>query len=205
MQVLPDTSALLALDSEAQDLLFREAHTTYTFADEPVTDEQVRAIYDLVRWAPTAVNGQPLRVLLVRSGDARQRLVPFMMDSNQGKVATAPLVAVLAYDTDFHENLPRLLPHAPGAKDWFAQEAPRVASAHENAALQAAYFLLGVRAAGLGAGPMSGFDASGVDAEFLADTSWRSFMVVTLGVPAEEGAWHPRSPRMDYEEVFHEV
>ena len=95
--------------------------------------------------------------------------------------------------------------HAPGARDWFGEEAGRVASAHENATLQAGYFFLAARAAGLGVGPMSGFDASGVDAEFLADTAWRSFMVVTLGVPAEENAWHPRSPRMDFEEVFHEV
>ncbi len=207
MQVTLD--APLVLPEEAQNLLFREARTANAFSDEPVTDEQVEALYDLVKWAPTAVNGQPLRVLLVRSEEARARLLPHMSEGNVAKTAGAPLVAVLAYDADFHEHLPRVFPHAPAAKSWFEgspeQDARRAESARENAWLQAGYVLLGVRAAGLAAGPMGGFDRAGVDAEFFADRPWHSFLVVNIGQPAEEGAWFARSPRLDYDDVVQTV
>src|SRR4029077_15885762 len=111
------TTETLALSLEAQDLLFRDARTANTFTDEPVTDEQIAAIYDLVKYAPTAMNTQPLRVVLVRQGEARDRLLKHMADGNRDKTANAPLVAILAADTDFHENLPRTFPHFPGAKD----------------------------------------------------------------------------------------
>ncbi|HCO03444.1 MAG TPA: nitroreductase family protein, partial [Actinobacteria bacterium] len=106
----------LTLSPEAQDLLFREARTANAFTDEPVTDEQMAAIYDLVKYGPTAMNTQPLRILLVRE-DARERLLKHMSDGNRDKTASAPLVAVLAADTDFHEHLHRTFPHFPGAKD----------------------------------------------------------------------------------------
>ena len=207
--MLPVLSTPLCLDDEAQDLLFREARTANAFSDEPVSDEQVEAIYDLIKWGPTAVNGQPLRVLLVRSDDARARLLPHLHEGNRRKAETAPLVAVLAYDADFHEALPRVFPHAPTAKSWFEgspeQDAARVASARDNAWLQTGYVILGIRAAGLAAGPMAGFDASGVDAEFFADRTWRSFLVVNIGRPASQGAWFDRSPRLDYDEVVEAV
>ena len=142
----------LALSAEAQDLLFREARTANTFTDEPVTDEQVAAIYDLVKHAPTAMNIQPLRIVLVREGEARERLLKHMADGNRDKTANAPLVAILAADTDCHENLPRTFPHFPGAKDLFADDTAREQVARFNASLQIGYFLLGVRAAGLAAG-----------------------------------------------------
>ena len=207
--MLPVLSAPLRLDDNAQDLLFREARTANAFTDEPVTDEQMEAIYDLVKWGPTAVNGQPLRVLLVRSDEARARLLPHVGEGNRRKTESAPLVAVLAYDTDFHEALPRVFPHAPAAKSWFEgspeQDAARAAGARDNAWLQAGYFTLGIRAAGLAAGPMAGFDAAGVDAEFFPDRTWRSFLIVNIGQPAEQGAWFDRSPRLDYDEVVETV
>lgn len=205
MQIL-DTP--LVLDGEAQDLLFREARTANAFSDAPVTDEQVRAIYDLVKWGPTALNGQPLRMLLVRSDEARARLLPHLSGGNVAKAAGAPLVTVLAYDADFHENLPRVFPHAPQAKDWFEGDEKaesRAESARENAWLQAGYFILGVRAAGLAAGPMGGFDEVGVDAEFFGDRSWRSFLVVNIGRPAAQGAWFERLPRLDADDVIEAV
>src|SRR4051812_10571029 len=113
----PAVESVLALDPAAQDLLFRDARTANTFTDEPVSDEQIKAIYDLVKWAPTSMNTQPLRVLLVRSREARDRLVTHMSDGNKAKTGTAPLVAILAADTDFHEHLPTVFPHAPNAKD----------------------------------------------------------------------------------------
>ncbi|WMX45257.1 malonic semialdehyde reductase [Streptomyces roseicoloratus] len=191
----------LALDPAAQDLLFREARTANTFTDEPVTDEQVRAIYELVKFGPTAFNQNPLRITLVRSPEARERLVKHMAEGNQAKTKAAPLVAILAADNEFHEELPALLPHFPQAKDMFFAERPvRERSAVLNAALQAAYFIVGVRAAGLAAGPMTGLDFAGVQKEFL-DDDHTPLMVVNIGKPGED-AWFPRSPRLAFDEVI---
>ncbi|MFD0370308.1 malonic semialdehyde reductase [Streptomyces sp. NPDC059071] len=191
----------LALDPAAQDLLFREARTANTFTDEPVTDEQVQAIYDLVKFGPTAFNQSPLRITLVRSPEARERLVRHMAEGNQAKTQAAPLVAILAADNEFHEELPALLPHFPQAKDMFFAERPvREQSALLNAALQAAYFIVGVRAAGLAAGPMTGLDFAGVQKEFL-DDDHTPLMVVNIGKPGED-AWFPRSPRLAFDEVI---
>jgi 3-hydroxypropanoate dehydrogenase len=190
----------LALDPAAQDLLFREARTANSFTDEPVTDEQVQAIYDLVKYGPTAFNQSPLRITLVRSPEARERLVKHMAEGNQPKTAAAPLVAILSADNEFHEELPALLPHFPQAKDMFFAERPvREGSALLNAALQAAYFIVGVRAAGLAAGPMTGVDFAGLQKEFL-DDDHTPLMVVNIGRPGED-AWFPRSPRLSFDEV----
>jgi len=191
----------LALDAAAQDLLFREARTANTFSDEPVSDEQVQAIYDLVKFGPTAFNQQPLRIVLVRSEEGRARLVQHMADGNKAKTSTAPLVAILAADNEFHEELPSQLPHFPQAKDMFFSERPvREASATLNGALQAAYFIIGVRAAGLAAGPMTGFDAEGLNKEFFGDGEHTVLTVVNIGKPGEE-AWFPRGPRLEYDQV----
>lgn len=144
----------LVLDPAAQDLLFREARTANTFSSEPVTDEQIAAIYDLVKYGPTAFNQSPLRITLVRSDEARERLVKHMAEGNQPKTATAPLVAILSTDHEFHEELPQLFPHAPGIADMFFSERPvREQAGTLNATLQAAYFIIGVRAAGLSMRP----------------------------------------------------
>ena len=191
----------LVLDAAAQDLLFREARTANTFSDEPVTDEQVQAIYDLVKFGPTAFNQTPLRITLVRSPEARERLVKHMAEGNQAKTAAAPLVAILSADNEFHEELPQLLPHFPQAKDAFFSERPvREQSALVNAALQAAYFIVGVRAAGLAAGPMTGLDFAGVQKEFL-DADHTPLMVINIGKPGED-AWFARSPRLAFEQVI---
>lgn len=190
----------LVLDAAAQDLLFREARTANTFSDEPVTDEQVQAIYDLVKYGPTSMNQSPLRVTLVRSPEARERLVNLMAEGNQQKTASAPLVAILSADNEFHEELPTLFPHFPGAKDMFGGSRQfRENSALLNATLQAGYFIIGVRAAGLAAGPMTGYDAAGIQKEFL-DDDHTPLMVVNIGKPGEN-AWFPRSPRLEYDEV----
>ncbi|MFF9816191.1 malonic semialdehyde reductase [Streptomyces sp. NPDC014006] len=190
----------LVLDPAAQDLLFREARTANAFTDEPVTDEQMQAIYDLVKYGPTAFNQTPLRITLVRSPEARERLVQHMAEGNQPKTASAPLVAILAADNEFHEELPALFPAFPQAKDVFFAERPvRESSALLNAALQAAYFIVGVRAAGLAAGPMTGFDAEGVRKEFL-DDDHTPLMIVNIGNPGENAS-HPRAPRLAFDEV----
>ena len=190
----------LVLDPAAQDLLFREARTANTFTDEPVTDEQIQAIYDLVKYGPTAFNQSPLRVTLVRSAEARERLVKHMAEGNQPKTATAPLVAILSADNEFHEELPALFPHAPQIKDiFFGERGNREQAAALNASLQAGYFIVGIRAAGLAAGPMTGFDPAGVQKEFL-DDDHSPLMVINIGKPGED-AWKPRSPRLGYDQV----
>jgi 3-hydroxypropanoate dehydrogenase len=191
----------LELPDAGQELLFRAARTANTFTSEPVTDDQVRAIYELVRNGPTAFNAQPLRVLLLRSPDARQRLLPYVSGANRPKTATAPLVAVLAADTGFHDHLPTLFPHRPQVRDWFVgQDELREQQARFNATLQIGYFIVGVRAAGLAAGPMAGFQPDRVDAEFFPDGRYRSLLLVNIGRPGPD-AWRDRLPRLSYEQA----
>ncbi|WP_424185483.1 malonic semialdehyde reductase [Actinokineospora sp. G85] len=203
MSTVQDTRTL-PLTDEAQNLLFREARTANSFSADPVTEEQVQAIYDLVKWAPTSMNTQPLRVVLVRSAQARATLTPLMAEGNRAKTDSAPLVAILAADTDFHEHLPTQFPHYPGAKDNFTDEQARVEFAKFNALLQVGYFILGVRAAGLAAGPMTGFDAQAVDRAFFPDGRRKSLVVVNIGNPGEN-PWFDRNPRLGYTEVVESV
>jgi 3-hydroxypropanoate dehydrogenase len=189
------------LDTKAQHLLFTGARTANSFSDTPVTDAELADIWELARWAPTSANSQPLRVLYVRPGEGRDRLVKHMNEGNRAKTASAPAVAVLARDTRFHEHIPAVLPFRPELKDVFAaNETMRTSTATFNATLQAGYFILAVRAHGLAAGPMSGFDAAGVDAEFFPDGRFESILVVNIGHPGEN-PWLGRLPRLDHEDV----
>jgi 3-hydroxypropanoate dehydrogenase len=196
----------LALHTDAQDLLFRSARTANAFSTEPVSDDQVRAIYDLIKWAPTSMNQQPLRVVLVRSEQARADLVARMSEGNKAKTASAPLVAIVAADTGFHEHLPTQFPHFPGAKDLFADdELARANVARFNATLQVGYLIVGIRAAGLAAGPMTGFDAEGINKDFFPDGRHQVLTVINIGRPAITGAWFDRLPRLDYDQVVSTV
>jgi 3-hydroxypropanoate dehydrogenase len=202
MTAFSDTASALALDEHAQDLLFREARSANAFTDEPVTDEQIAAIFDLVKWGPTAMNTQPLRVVVIRSEEARARLIPHLAEGNKAKTASAPAVALLAADLDFHDELPSQFPHFPGARDVFAgDEDARADTAELNAGLQIGYAIIGIRAAGLAAGPMTGFDAEAVSREFFPDGRHRVLVAVNIGTPAAEGAWFDRLPRLDFDEV----
>jgi 3-hydroxypropanoate dehydrogenase len=189
------------LDEAGRALLFTEARTANTFASTPVSDEELASIWELAKWAPTAANVQPLRVLYVRPGAGRDRLVKHMNEGNLAKTMSAPAVAVLAVDTRFHEHIPTVLPFRPELKDVLeANEEMATTMSRFNSTLQAAYFLLSVRAHGLAAGPMAGFDAAGVDAEFFGDGRWKSILVVNIGHPGED-PWFDRLPRLDHEEV----
>lgn len=194
----------LHVPQDVQDLLFREARTANSFSSEPVSDEQLQAIYDLVKWAPTSMNTQPLRALVIRSDEGRQRLLPHMSEGNRAKTGTAPVTVVLAADTDFHENLPKTFPHKPDAKNVFAEESRRERVATLNALLQVGYFIIGVRAAGLAAGPMTGFDNAGIDREFFSHNKWQSLVVINVGKPGDN-PWFDRLPRLDYEEVVETI
>jgi 3-hydroxypropanoate dehydrogenase len=194
--------ALGRLDDEARAVLFTSARTANTWADTPVTDQELASVWELARWAPTSANIQPLRVLYVRPGEGRSRLVAHMSDGNKDKTQTAPAVAVLATDTQFHEHIPAVFPHWPELKDIYeANDAMREDGGKLNATLQAGYFILAIRAHGLAAGPMTGFDSAGVDADFFRDGRYKSFMVVNIGHPGEQ-AWLHRLPRLDHEDVI---
>lgn len=194
------TTAPLVLEAEAADLLFRAARTANTFTDEPVTDEQVEAIYELVKWAPTSMNTQPLRITLIRSPQARRRLLQHLAPGNRAKTAAAPLVAVLTADRSFHDRLPEVFPHVPGARDRFLEAGVREQVAGFNGALQVAYFILGVRASGLAAGPMTGYDASALEADLFPEGDQKLLAVVNVGRPGPD-AWRPRLPRLRFEDV----
>ncbi|MCI4066596.1 malonic semialdehyde reductase [Micromonospora sp. R77] len=191
----------ITLHPDAQAQLFTDARTANTFTDEPVTDDQLRAIFDLAKYPPTAANTQPLRVLYIRDGEPRERLLTHMSEGNRAKTAAAPVVAVLAADTNFHDHIPHVFPIRPQMRDSLADDpAGREQMARFNATLQIGYWLLAVRAAGLAAGPMAGFDTHGVDKDFFADNGWKSLLVVNLGKPGPD-AWYPRLPRLDYDDV----
>jgi 3-hydroxypropanoate dehydrogenase len=199
--VVESDPSLEALDEAGRALLFTDARTANTFAPTPVSDAELTAIWELAKWAPTAANSQPLRVLYVRPGAGRDRLVEHMADGNKAKTASAPAVAVLAVDTQFHEHIPTLLPFRPELKDVFeANEAMRTSTSQFNATLQAGYFVLAVRAHGLAAGPMAGFDAAGIDAEFFPDGRLHSILVVNIGHPGTD-PWFDRLPRLDHDDV----
>ena len=200
MTTFAEQAEALQLPADVQNLLFREARTANSFSSEPVTAEQVRAIYDLVKWAPTSMNTQPLRALVLRTAEAKARLLPHLKPGNRDKTESAPLTVVLAADVDFHENIPQVFPHNPGVKDNFSDEQGRVEFSKLNSLLQVGYFIIGVRAAGLAAGPMTGFDAQGVDDEFFAGKNWRSLVVVNVGKPGEN-PWFDRLPRLDFDQV----
>lgn len=189
-----------ALSQASSDLLFRGAHTAYDFGPDLVSDAELAEIYDLVRHAPTAMNSQPLRITYVRSDEAKARLLPHLFEANRPKALSAPVVAILSADTDFHDHLPRLLPQNPQARDRFADEAARVRTATLNANIQAGYFILAARSIGLDAGPMGGFDSAGVDEEFLNGTAQKSFLIVNLGHVSESGNF-PRNPRLEHHEA----
>ncbi|TDU83620.1 3-hydroxypropanoate dehydrogenase [Kribbella voronezhensis] len=198
----PDSLGLGRLDEQAKRVLFTEARTANTFADTPVPDTELHDIWELAKWGPTSANTQPLRVLYVRPGEARDRLVKHMNEGNQAKTASAPAVAVLATDTRFHEHIPYLLPFRPELRDTFAANAElRTEAARFNAILQAGYFILSVRAHGLAAGPMGGFDATGMDSEFFPDGRLHSILVVNIGHPGE-ASWRPRLPRLSHDDVL---
>ena len=194
-------SSLGRLSAEGRSILFTDARTANTFSDTPVSIEELTEIWELAKWAPTSANGQPMRIVFVRTPEGRGRLLPHMLAKNRDKTATAPAVAILAMDLEFHEHIPRLVPFRPEMKNAFAEEGIRRESARFNTILQAGYFILAIRAAGLAAGPMIGFDNAGVDAEFLSGTTFCSVLVVNIGHPGEN-PWFGRLPRLESEEVI---
>ncbi|GIG30035.1 malonic semialdehyde reductase [Cellulomonas marina] len=196
----------LAVDDDVADLLFRHARSAGAFTDEPVTDEDLEAVHDLAKWGPTALNTSPMRTLVVRSREGRERLAAHMAEGNRARVLAAPMALVVAADPAFHRHLPVLAPHMPGKADELegAVEA-REGMARTNTLLQAGYLTIALRAAGLAVGPMGGMDAAGIDAEFFAESGWRTVLVLLVGHAQGEGTHHPRAPRLTWEQVSRTV
>jgi 3-hydroxypropanoate dehydrogenase len=188
------------LSESALAQLFTEARTRNAWTDRPVAEALLRKLYDLTKFGPTAVNATPARFVFVTSPEAKARLAPHMADANREKTLQAPVNVIIGHDIDFHEQLPVLFPHAPGAKDWFGEEAGRRETAFRNGSLQGGYFLLAARALGLDVGPMSGFDPAGVKAEFFPGSTIEPNFIVNLGYGTDENLF-PRSPRLAFEEA----
>lgn len=186
------------------DQLFREVHTAYTFAETPLSDSVLTDLYDLVRNGPTSLNSQPLRMIAVRTPEAKSRLTGMLHPTNRPKTVTAPLTVVLAADTRFDERLAETFPALPGAARFFTDAAGREQTARINAAIQIGCLLVAVRALGLAVGPIGGFDHEAVDAAFFPDSPLRTILVVNIGHPGAE-AFFPRSPRLPTAEVVSQI
>ena len=180
--------------------LFTEARTQNGYLDQPVPDERLRELFDLLKWGPTSANSSPARFVFVRSAEARARLLDCMSPGNQQKVREAPVTVIIGMDMAFHEQLPRLFPHTD-ARSWFAGKPELIATtAMRNSSLQGGYLILAARALGLDCGPMSGFDAEKMDAAFWAGTPVRTNFVSTLGT-GDPARLMPRSPRLSFDEA----
>lgn len=191
-----------ALGSPELKQLFIDARTYAYWQQREVNDTTLLSLYDLVKMAPTSVNCSPLRILFLRTQQAKEKLMPALKEGNQQKVAEAPVTAILAYDRRFHDQLPALFPHAD-AKSWFVGNEPyREETAFRNSSLQGGYFILAARALGLDVGPLSGFDNDRVDDLFFADEypHYRSNFLCNVGY-GDKSKLYPRSPRLSFEQA----
>src|SRR6202166_208638 len=189
------------LNDEALDILFRKARTHNVWLAKPVSDDLLRQVYDLMKWGPTSANSCPARIVFLRTPEAKERLRPALSPTNLDKTMKAPVTAILAYDVKFYENLPRLVPNNPTAREWFSGS-PQLAevTAFRNGTLQGGYFILAARSLGLDCGPMSGFDNAKVDAEFFAGTTVKSNFLCNVGY-GDASELFPRNPRLDFDEA----
>jgi 3-hydroxypropanoate dehydrogenase len=191
------------IDTLAIETLFTKARTQNGWLDVPVTDDELRRAFDLMRMAPTSANTQPARFVFLRTPEAKERLRPMLSPGNVDKTMSAPVVAIVAYDVDFHEHLPRVFPHNPAMKANFDGDDKRIARerfAFRNGTLQGAYFMLALRAVGLDVGPMSGFDNARVDAEFFPDGRFRSNFLCNVG-HGDPAKVMQRLPRFEFDEA----
>ena len=189
------------LDDRALDIVFRNARTHNEWLDDPVTDDDLRAIFDAMKFGPTTANSWPARFVFLRSRESREKLAPHLSEGNREKTLRAPICAIVAYDLEFYERLDRLFPHDPTARSWFAGKDEHVrVTALRNGSLQGAYFIVAARSLGFDCGPMSGFDNDGVDAAFFAGSGWRSNFLCNLG-HGDASKLFPRNPRPGFDEV----
>ncbi|MEQ1532823.1 MAG: malonic semialdehyde reductase [Sideroxydans sp.] len=189
------------LPDSAFDQLFLQAHTLNAWQDKPVPDALLHRLYNTLRMAPTSMNSNPLRVVFVKSLAAKEKLKLALMEGNRAKTLAAPVTAILAYDTKFFEQLPKLFPPSPNARDMFANNTALAdTTAFRNSSMQGAYLILAARALGLDCGPMSGFDNAKVDELFFAGSNVKSNFICNLGYGDSKGIY-PRNPRLAFDEA----
>jgi nitroreductase len=186
------------LSPEAQDQLFRAARTRSAFSDRPVPEALLREMYELAKLGPTSANASPGRFVFLTTPQAKARLAPHLSSNNRGKAIGAAVQLIVAYDLAFAEHFTTLFPQNPAVATWFAEPAMAQETAFRNGTLQGAYLMMAARMLGLDCGPMSGFDAKGVDAEFFAGTSWRTNFLCNIGYGVEETPAE-RLPRLPFE------
>lgn len=190
------------LDDNSLDMIFREGRSHNWFQDRDVTDDQLREIWDLVKYGSTSSNTQPGRLIFIRSAGAKERLRPCLMPANVDKTMAAPVTALLAYDLDFYTNFAKLYPVRPELGERFASDAAVAGHfAFQQSTLQGAYLIMAVRAVGLDAGAMGGFNTEAADAEFLKGRNWKSNFLCNIGYGDLEGIKGPRLYRYDFDEV----
>ncbi len=188
-------------DLKNKNLIFQEARTHNDWLDKDISNDILMEIYDLMKWGPTSANCSPTRIIFAKSKASKDRLLPFVIESNLEKTKSAPVTAIIGYDINFHDHLPKLFPHNPDAQNWFnhsidiAEE-----TAFRNGSMQGAYFIIAARALGLDCGPMSGFDKEGVDNEFFRDTNIKSNFLCNLGY-GDKTKLFERSPRFKFNEI----
>ncbi len=189
------------LSEAALDQLFRNARTFNAWLPKDVSDAQLHELYELAKFGPTSANSSPMRLIFMKSKEAKEKLSPFLSEGNRAKTMAAPVTAIVATDHAFYEKLPQLFPHAD-ARSWFVDNQPLIdVTAFRNATLQGAYVIIAARALGLDCGPMSGFDAAGVDAAFFAGTTIRANFLINIGYGDASRDLFPRSPRLSFDEA----
>lgn len=189
------------LSEVALDQLFRQARTFNAWLPKEVSDAQLHQLYELAKFGPTSANSSPMRLVFVKSKEAKETLAPFLSEGNRAKTMAAPVTAIVATDFAFYEKLPQLFPHAD-ARSWFVGNQPLIdTTAFRNGSLQGAYVIMAARALGLDCGPMSGFDVAGVDAAFFAGTTYRANFLINIGYGDASRDLFPRSPRLSFDEA----
>lgn len=191
------------ISDQCLDVIFRQARTYSAWLPKPVSDDLLRAVYDLAKLGPTSANTMPMRIVFVKSQSAKDRLKPLLDGGNVEKTQAAPVTAIIAHDLQFYEFIPQLFPQAPGFRDFFAkpQNAERTQiHAFRNATLQGGYFIVAARSLGLDCGPMSGFDNPKVDAEFFPDGRYKSNFLINIGY-GDPAKLYPRNPRLEFDEA----
>ncbi len=188
-----------ALDDTALHQLFVDARTRNGWVEETLPESLMRAVYDLTKWGPTSANCSPARFVFIDSAEGKAKLKPYLAPGNVDKTMSAPWTVILATDPKFYNKIPELFPHNPEAAKWFSGMPDGGAeAAFRNGTLQGAYFMLAARALGLDCGPMSGFDAAGVDRTFFSENGWKSNFLVNLGHGTDKDLF-PRLPRLSFE------
>jgi len=189
------------IPEQAIQQLFTEARTYPGWLPQDISDETLRSIYDLMKWAPTSANLSPARILFVKGSEAKGKLISALMPQNVDKVKAAPVTAIIAQDEEFYEQMPKLFPPGVGMIDRFRSNKEfREATGLRNSSLQGAYFILAARALGLDCGPMSGFDNHKLDEAFFAGTTWKSNFICNIGY-GDQQSLRPRMPRLAFEEA----